>query len=149
MIKMMFRILILLLFFGFITPVFASYWSSARIANSSPYIFKSLPGGWHITEGNKLFEYSGAIDVGFSADIWGREVLRVGFSNNSLSEAEAVYEYFDDNSVKQGECYFQFHTRDYVWEPSFRESRCTGPVSLMTEHRGGGGKQDVYIYVLY
>ena len=148
MFKMMFRIFILLLSFGFITPVFASYWSSARIANCSPYLFKLSPSGWHITEGNKLFEDKRVIDVRFSDDLWGREVLRLGFNHN-LSEAEAVYEYFDDNSVKQGECYFQFHRRDYVWEPSFRESRCTGPVSLMTEHRGGGGKQDVYIYVLH
>ena len=145
MFKIRFRLLILLLFFGLFTPVFASYSSSARIINNSLYFFKLLPEGWHITEGYKMSERRGVIGVTLRQ---GTEVLRVGFSNNNLSEAEAVYEYYDANLVKQGDCYFQFHTRDYVWEPSFRESRCTGPVGLMTEHRGGAGLEDDYVYIL-
>ena len=144
MFKIRLRLLILLLFFGFVTPVFASYSSSARIVNRSPYFFKSLPGGWHITEGNRISEERGVIGVTLRE---GTEVVRVGFNNN-LSEAEAVYEYFDANLVKQGECYFQFHTRDFVWEPSFRESRCIGPVRLMTEHLGGSAARDLYLYIL-
>ena len=145
MFKIRFRLLILLLFFGLFTPVFASCSSSARIANNSRYFFKLSPEGWHITEGDKMSEKRGVIGVTLRGGI---EVLRVGFSNNHLSEAEAVYEYFDANLVKQGDCYFQFHTRDYVWEPSFRDSHCTGPVSLMVEHRGGGGLEDDYVYIL-
>ena len=137
----------LLLFFGLSAPVFSAELSSAYVVNHSPYFFKLL-GGWHITEGNKIFEDKGIIGNTLPEYRNYLLVLTVGF-NHDLSEAEAVYEYFDNNFVKQGECYFQFHTRDYVWEPSFRESRCTGPVRLRTEHLGGGGDMDRYIYILY
>ncbi|OGT16630.1 MAG: hypothetical protein A3I12_01805 [Gammaproteobacteria bacterium RIFCSPLOWO2_02_FULL_38_11] len=147
MLKVSFRLLILLLFLGVLNPVFASYRSVAKVVNHSPYFFRLL-GGWHITEGNKIFEDRGIIGTTtLSGARYWMLLLELSFNNN-LSEAEAVYEYFDDNFVKRGECYFQFHTRDFVWEPSFRESRCIGPVSLTTRHFGGGGDIDTYLYAL-
>ncbi|OGT15739.1 MAG: hypothetical protein A3I12_01075 [Gammaproteobacteria bacterium RIFCSPLOWO2_02_FULL_38_11] len=144
-------LLVILLFLGFTVSAFAVWDSKGYVMNYSHYLLKPTSAGWHISEGHKIYENLQMIgptkEPSDYTPVYPTYVIGVSF-NNGLSEAEAIYEYFDENFIKQGECYFEFHTRDYVWEPSFRNSHCTGPISLFTYHNMGGDRPDMYTYQL-
>ncbi|MBI5447777.1 MAG: hypothetical protein HY939_03500 [Gammaproteobacteria bacterium] len=143
----------MLSFFVFTALVFCAQnahavdYSKAYLNNQSNYVLVRTS-EWNISQGTLVWQ-----DAKLPYAKGFNKLVSVRFDYEGLipdwAEAHATYSYYAvPDFVKQGECVFEFRTQDKVWNPSFLNSHCTGPIHLSLIHRGGGISMDNYIYEL-
>lgn len=136
--------------------ILTANYAMASIFNKTYFYFKAAP-GWSVLEGS-LYGFSRPYaDIGphtyFTHQIIVSFDSTVGESQQYHQRATSTFDYYDmtdvSNPHKMGSCTFSFSTTYHAWAPSFVDSHCTGPVTLLTHHQGGGlSGDDEFLFYL-
>ncbi len=145
MIRSLFYFLILSIF---AIPAIAKD-SLVYVRNDSPYLLKLSPEygqGWNVTHGNLVSQNTDLLPTVPTAELARYTRILTARPLQGLVDAMVVYEYYDKNLHKKGECVFAIHTQEHTWDASFVNSHCTGDglIQLNIEHGGGGGMAEDY-----